>query len=789
MPMILNLLDRMKLPFRRNKELVTALHDILGFYPHQVDIYRTALSHRSITAKRTTAADGDRRRKARPEANAKPLHNERLEFLGDAVLESVVSDIVFHHFPYKREGFLTSTRSKIVQRESLNRLAQQMGLEKLILAAQGTRMIHTNIGGNAFEALMGAIYLDRGYKHCLWFITHRVLGPYLDLDGTAKKEVNFKSKLLEWSQKNRISTTFKDSATENKGFRTTVVVEDIVMGRGSGRSKKESQQEAAKNALMLMRKDPKSYDSLFRAKEKRTAMEADESFALPKIDEIEELLANPAGTKDSARRTGRNASPKQAETEAKLPHSSDEAYDAAYDEQADYEIIDTPHDEQPHAPANASREERNAETGETTKPRQRRNKGRGAKAYADVIKGHDFAAAMHDTPEEDTDKDNEDSPYPSPKAPAPQTKKPNAAPKQAENNGQETSQPRKPKKEQPNAPANEKPARETKPQPARQKQNADRKAAEGEKVLTTPDGAQALPQEKPDNRSKQPSEQAEESLIVVQDLAPLTPIDEETAPEHATAPALFHDEEETGTPAPQSVHALISEQEFPTGQPSITAFGNLSKATEDDAPAIPERKVKERTKTGTHSPVTPTQAISRPTEADTAPMPQHATPAGQEADTFRAANEHLQPRAEASDEPSDSKQPASPPASLQPDAPLPILRHLSLDEFVFGSDETAPDSLPETSGDEADGNSPSPKARRNPRRRSRKPRTDKEQPDQADEGASVAAPSDSQETEQTQAPRNRKSRRRRKPSATAQTEEKRDENGEKAVPKLAEPDQ
>ncbi|MFR1987149.1 MAG: ribonuclease III domain-containing protein, partial [Prevotellamassilia sp.] len=160
--MISNLLDRMKLPFRKNKEFLSALYDILGFYPHDIEIYRIAFSHKSLAYKREAANTKDRRgkdRKPRSENTSKPLINERLEYLGDAVLETVVSDILFRHYPNKREGFLTATRSKIVQREALNRLANEMGLERLIQAAQGTRMDHTNIGGNAFEALMGAIYL------------------------------------------------------------------------------------------------------------------------------------------------------------------------------------------------------------------------------------------------------------------------------------------------------------------------------------------------------------------------------------------------------------------------------------------------------------------------------------------------------------------------------------------------------------------------------------------------------------------------------------------------------
>lgn len=402
--MILNLFDRMKLPFRKNKEFLSALYDILGFYPHNIEIYRIAFSHKSLSYRRD--ADGkkggkdrkanNRDRKQRSENTSKPLNNERLEYLGDAVLETIVSDILFHHFPHKREGFLTSTRSKIVQREALNRLAADMGLEKLILAAQGTRMSHTNIGGNAFEALMGAIYLDRGFKTCQWFINNRVIGRYVDLDNVAQKEVNFKSKLLEWSQKNRININFKDTACDGeKGFRTVISIEGITIARGSGRSKKESQQEASKEALTRMRREPATYDSIFRAKEKRTAMEAEESFALPKIDTIEDGLNK--GKASKAKGKNKADAPVLDEQDSKAPKSaqelSDEAYDTAYDEAASYEVIDTPPAEPvltaedyeaKGIPAPPEEDELKAADESL---RKKRTRNRGPKTMGDAVKG------------------------------------------------------------------------------------------------------------------------------------------------------------------------------------------------------------------------------------------------------------------------------------------------------------------------------------------------------------------------------------------------------------------
>lgn len=394
----------MKLPFRKNKEFLSALYDILGFYPHNIEIYRIAFSHKSLSYRRDADSKkggkdrkaNNRDRKQRSENTSKPLNNERLEYLGDAVLETIVSDILFHHFPHKREGFLTSTRSKIVQREALNRLAADMGLEKLILAAQGTRMSHTNIGGNAFEALMGAIYLDRGFKTCQWFINNRVIGRYVDLDNVAQKEVNFKSKLLEWSQKNRININFKDSACDGeKGFRTVISIEGITIARGSGRSKKESQQEASKEALTRMRREPATYDSIFRAKEKRTAMEAEESFALPKIDTIEDGLSK--GKTSKAKGKNKADAPVLEEQDSKAPKSaqelSDEAYDTAYDEAASYEVIDTP----PAEPVLTAEDyeakgipappEENELKAADESLRKKRTRNRGPKTMGDAVKG------------------------------------------------------------------------------------------------------------------------------------------------------------------------------------------------------------------------------------------------------------------------------------------------------------------------------------------------------------------------------------------------------------------
>lgn len=293
--MIINLIDRVKHTFSKDKALSSSLHSILGFYPRHIEIYRVALAHKS---------------QAYRNQKGKPLNNERLEFLGDAILEAVVSDIVFHRYERKREGFLTSTRSKIVQRSTLNRLATELGLDRLIKSSAQSNSHNSNIGGNAFEALVGAIYLDRGYRYSKWFVEKRIMGRLLDIDGVAQKEVNFKSKLLEWTQKNRIHSEYQFEQTSGEGnnspvFYSTIVIEGLTAGVGKGYSKKESQQTAAKEALTKLRREPQFVDSIFRAKEKRTAMEADEICALPKIDEIEEEIRR----QENRPNVSRNAKP------------------------------------------------------------------------------------------------------------------------------------------------------------------------------------------------------------------------------------------------------------------------------------------------------------------------------------------------------------------------------------------------------------------------------------------------------------------------------------------------
>ena len=283
--MLSNLIDRMKLPFRKDKELYLSLRQIIGFYPHDIGYYKLALMHKSMFKRN---------------AKGKPVNNERLEFLGDAILDATVGDIVYRHFPGKREGFLTNTRSKLVQRETLNRLAQEMGINQLILSNGRSSSHNSYMGGNAFEALVGALYLDRGYNACMKFMRKRILTQMINIDKVAYKEVNFKSKLIEWSQKNRVRIDFRvlsqeKDKTGSPVFNYQVMLETGEGCTGTGFSKKESQQMASKLTLERLRKEPQFIDQVFAAKTDRTKMEEEPVLNVPTIEpEADEfIIKNP----------------------------------------------------------------------------------------------------------------------------------------------------------------------------------------------------------------------------------------------------------------------------------------------------------------------------------------------------------------------------------------------------------------------------------------------------------------------------------------------------------------
>ena len=193
-------------------------------------------------------------------ANGRWANNERLEFLGDAILDAVVGAYLYDKYPNKHEGFLTSTRAKIVQRESLNRIGKAFRLESHVRAASPSSSHNSYISGNAVEALVGAIYLDRGYEACKQFIEEKIIAQHLDLKELVKTERNFKSRLIEWTQKYRVNIEFQliDTMNDTDGnpiFKTAVLLGGIYAADGSGYSKKESHQDASKKAFERLKKD------------------------------------------------------------------------------------------------------------------------------------------------------------------------------------------------------------------------------------------------------------------------------------------------------------------------------------------------------------------------------------------------------------------------------------------------------------------------------------------------------------------------------------------------------
>lgn len=208
---------------------------MFGFIPNNIELYKLALIHKSASL---VLEDGQ------------AVNNERLEFLGDAVIEAVTSDYLFIEYPDCDEGFLTQLRSKIVSRQSLNELAVKIGLDSRVIANGSTSVTQKHIYGDAFEAMMGAIYLDQGYDFVNRLLINRIYFRFLNLDELTESETDFKSRLIEWCQKNRHKIVFrtgndKEYASSHPVFYSTVLVDGIEVGHGSGDSKKEAEQSAA----------------------------------------------------------------------------------------------------------------------------------------------------------------------------------------------------------------------------------------------------------------------------------------------------------------------------------------------------------------------------------------------------------------------------------------------------------------------------------------------------------------------------------------------------------------
>ena len=234
------MIDFLLRPWRRNfgpdKEFYRTIDELFGFVPHNIELYKLALIHKSASL---VLDDG------------RQINNERLEYLGDAVIEAVTSDYLYIEFPDCDEGFMTKLRSKIVSRQSLNAIARQIGLDRhVILDGSSNTLAQKHIFGDAFEAMMGAIYLDQGYNFVNRLLINRLYREHLSLEELTESENDFKSRLIEWCQKNHHTIRFRTTRQENSAanhplFRSTALIDNMEVGHGSGESKKEAEQQAS----------------------------------------------------------------------------------------------------------------------------------------------------------------------------------------------------------------------------------------------------------------------------------------------------------------------------------------------------------------------------------------------------------------------------------------------------------------------------------------------------------------------------------------------------------------
>jgi ribonuclease III len=220
------------------RELNSRLKKILGFKPGNLKLYEIAFIHRSATF---TLPDGNK------------VNNERLEYLGDAVLDAILSDFLFEKFPDATEGFMTKIRSRIVNREILNHLAISMGIKEILISNISSFQPTKNLYGDALEALIGSLFLDKGFRKTKKFFIRNVLNKYLDLEVIVNTDTDYKSLVFEWVQKHKSSLIFTyneeyDFNLKKSVFSTTLIIDKKEMGEGHGTSKKEAEQEASNQA-------------------------------------------------------------------------------------------------------------------------------------------------------------------------------------------------------------------------------------------------------------------------------------------------------------------------------------------------------------------------------------------------------------------------------------------------------------------------------------------------------------------------------------------------------------
>ena len=218
---------------KEEQKLITAIRTIAGFVPSNLSLYQLATLHTSRSK----------------ETNGFRESNERLEYLGDAVLGAAVADYLFKKYPFEDEGFLTEIRSRIVNRDSLNLLARKIGINLIVQFDQKNAQLQQVVLGNTLEAIVGAIYLDKGYLRCKKFVVDKLILPHFDLEVVIQSNFNHKSKIIEWTQRQNKSVRFEmvevKKSRNQKEFSIQIFIDDQAYGTGYGYTKKKAEQDAA----------------------------------------------------------------------------------------------------------------------------------------------------------------------------------------------------------------------------------------------------------------------------------------------------------------------------------------------------------------------------------------------------------------------------------------------------------------------------------------------------------------------------------------------------------------
>ncbi|KQC30751.1 ribonuclease III [Flagellimonas eckloniae] len=228
-------------PPKMDGDFFLGIKRILGFKPKDIEIYKKAFLHRSVNKR---------------DADGNPMNYERLEFLGDAMLGTIISKHLYSEVPEGDEGYLTKMRSKIVSRKHLNELGKDLDLLRFVESRIPKSHFGENIHGNVFEALVGAIYLDKGYPYCEKFINDRVIEPYVDIEQLEGRVISYKSLVIEWCQKQK--KTFNYSVYEDTGkdelkhFAVKLTIADKMMAKARATSKKKAEEKASRRAYFAL---------------------------------------------------------------------------------------------------------------------------------------------------------------------------------------------------------------------------------------------------------------------------------------------------------------------------------------------------------------------------------------------------------------------------------------------------------------------------------------------------------------------------------------------------------